>query len=73
MVVEFVSIEQKTKDKLITNLSPSASAMLSQFIELKGGKVIASEVEFAQVHTLEVMGRLDRESKIELKKHLSKE
>ena len=64
------TLQQKTRDKITSNLSHSGSAMLTQYIELKGDRSAVKELEEAEAMVLQVMLKLEDEGKIELKKRL---
>ena len=64
------SVEQKTRDKITSNLSPSGSAMLAQYIELKGEKTSEKEAEHAETAALNLMIQMQDEGKINLKSRL---
>lgn len=65
------SIDKKTKDKIISNLSSSGSEMLTQIIELRGEKSSVRETEAAETTVIRLMVHLEDDGKISLRERLS--
>ncbi|RAP34785.1 hypothetical protein DID77_00360 [Candidatus Marinamargulisbacteria bacterium SCGC AG-439-L15] len=65
-----MGIEKGTTDKVKKNLSSAARAMVEQFAELKGKGLTKSEISLAHVYILDIVTRLEKDKRIELKKKI---